>query len=166
MRSHSIMLLILLGLFAAGHVEAQSWEHPLLLAYAGYGQYSGNTCSVANTINLFDGSFEGPGPDVVYQLRNRRPVGSPLYGDTILTLVPYFSSSPPDFEIFACEQKIGAFAYNCPVEADNFVRPGQPIQVTIPTQDKTFHLIVTAANIEPDPFNSCFPYELIVQRLY
>jgi len=79
------------------------------LYYESFHVHSENNCPFDNTIHYFDG-FDRPGPDIVYELKNRRPVGMPLLTDTILTLVPYSSVQPIDFEVFVCEQKYGVFA--------------------------------------------------------
>ena len=78
---------------------------------------------------------------------------------------PYYFSPAVDFELFACQLKYGNTVQNCPVEADNVNNPTQPFQVAIPSQDVSFRIILTAANLYYFGYNPCAPYTLIVQRL-
>jgi hypothetical protein len=165
MRSHLTILLVLLALSAAGHVKAQTWTQPIELSYTSVQTSSGNTCEASDTIDIYEGWFNGSGPDIVYELRNRQPVGSPHYSSAIITFVPNYSYPMVDFEMFACQAKYGNFAENCAIEADNLYSPQQPFQLTIPNQFETFRLVVTAANFFPTGYNPCVPYTLVVQRL-
>ena len=163
MRSPSLIAFMLLGLLVAGQLKAQTWEHPLPLYYENFHIYSENTCSFGNTIQFFD-AFDSPGPDSVFQLNNRRLVGLPLFTDTIITLVPNASLQQIDFEVFACEHKYGVDVQNCPIESDNVGRSGEWFQITIPPQDKTLHIVVTAENLLLTSYNPCIGYQLYVQR--
>lgn len=163
MRSFFIFLLSLLGFFTAS-AQAQTWTQPIQLSYTSMQVLSGNTCMASNTISNFDG-FYGPGPDVIYQLRNRQPVGSPHYSSAVLTLIPSAYYPSMDFEIFACQLKYGNAAENCALEADNVIRPGQSFQLAIPNQYVTYRIIVTAGNDPESGYVPCVPYTLVVQRL-
>jgi hypothetical protein len=160
-----IIAFMLLGLLVAGQLKAQTWEHPLPLYYESSHVYSENTCPFDNTIQFIDGAYF-PGPDIVYEFKNRRPVGMPLFTDALITLVPNPNSTfePIDFEVFACEQKYGITVQNCPAEWDNLYRLGQWFQITIPPQYKTLHIVVTAGNLLPISYNPCIGYQLYVQR--
>src|SRR5450755_1819716 len=153
MRSLSTILLALFGFFAINHAQAQTWTKPIPLAYTLTQFLSGNTCEASDTIDFYDG-WPATGPDIVYQLRNRQPVGSLHFSSAIITLVPSTYYSSLDFEIFACQAKYGNSAYNCPIEADNIDQLGQPFQVAIPNQYETFNIIVTAANMYESGYNN------------
>lgn len=114
--------------------------------------------------DLHDG-FCGPGPYIVYQLRNRQPVGSPHYSSAIVTLIPSAYYPSMDFEIFACQLKYGNVAENCALEADNVDRPGQSFQLAIPNQYVTYRIVVSAGNELESGYVPCVPFTLVVQRL-
>jgi hypothetical protein len=168
MRSQLLLLLIIIGLFAAGRAQAQSWASPLVLSYTAFSQYSGNTCEGGFTIANFDG-FDGPGPDVVYRLSNTAIgiVGQklPHFGDTILTFHPAFWPQP-DFEVWVCANDVGSSASNCQIEADNIDSNiiGHPVTVYLPKAYKAFHIIVTSGNAGFGGY-VCEPFTLDVQRL-
>jgi hypothetical protein len=165
MRSQMLLLLIIVGLLAAGRAQAQTWASPLGLYYAAFHEYSGNTCDGGNTIAAFQG-FDSPGRDVVYRLSNTSIgiIGQklPHFGDTFLTLYP--AGGPQDVEVWVCASNFGVFAENCVIEADNINSGLQPIAVYIPAAYKTYHIIVTSGNAGFGA-NYCEPYTLDVQRL-
>lgn len=152
--------LYLVGFFLVGAAHAQTWTHPVSLAYQTTQVLSENTCMGSDTIEIYDNSFISPGPDIVYLLRNRQPVGMPHYTSARITVLPY---STQDFEIFACQQEFGNTVQNCPLEADNLGNQGQPVQLTIPNQYETYHIIVTAGNFAYSA--ACTPFTLVVQRM-
>ena len=165
MRSQLLLLLIIVGLLAAGRAQAQTWASPLVLSYTSFHEYFGDTCSDGNTIVDMDG-FDSPGPDVVYRLNNlvigRNP---PHYGDTILTLYPAYWAQQLDFEILVCANDYGNFAWNCPLEADNIYTYGQqPLNLYIPAEYKTYRIVITSGNAGYGGYY-CGPYTLYVQRL-
>ena len=163
MRSQMLLLLILVGLLAAGRAQAQTWASPLVLAYTTYHQYSWDTCSDGNTIVDID-TFFSPGPDAVYRLNNIAVGRNPLhFGDTILTLTPLYYSPQLDFEVWVCASDNGPFASNCPIEADNIYNSQQPIHLYVPAAYKTYHIIVTSGNLGFG--GACGPYTLDVQRV-
>lgn len=171
MRTQSVALFVLLGLAAAGHAWAQTWEQPFVLFPVGTSTF--NTCEANVTIDAFDGE-SAAGPDVVYEFLTLHhlphpipggpPVGSGSPHSAVLWLVPLYPSNFPqvDFEIFVCRDKFGFYAFDCPVEGDNLDRPGQPVQVTIPPEDLTFHVVVTSGLLD---YNSdhrvCGAYTLV-----
>jgi hypothetical protein len=162
MRSQLLLLLIIVGLLAAGRTQAQTWASPLGLSNTPVHEYDADTCWFGNTIHGMDG-FDSPGPDVVYRANNLVVGRIPTYyGDTILTLYPRLQ--PIDFEVLVCEIDAGNFALNCPIEGDNIYNSQQPIQVYIPAQYKTYRIIVTSGNLGLGGYN-CGPYTLHVQRL-
>ena len=164
MRSQLLLLLIIVGLLAAGRAQAQTWASPLVLSYTAYHQYSGDTCEGGNTITSFEG-FDSPGPDVVYRLSNTGIgiVGQklPYFGDAIVTLYP---AGWQDVEVWVCANYFGNFlAYNCEIEADNIGGSQQPISVHIPGTHEMNHIIVTSGNAGFGNYY-CEPYTLYVQR--
>jgi hypothetical protein len=174
MRTQSIATLF--GLLVAGHAQAQTWEQPSVL-YP-YDAISSNTCASPRTIAAFDGTYS-PGPDVVYQFLTVRHPPHPYPGhgwgrgqpphSELLTLIPQFPypGSPPqvDFEIFVCSDKTGWNVFGCALEADDIDHPGQPVQITIPPEDLTFHVVITSGMLNGDNNfgNGCGPYTLFVQ---
>jgi hypothetical protein len=161
MRLHLLFVLLCVGMFAAGSVQAQTWANPLLLYHTASHQYSGDTCLQTDTIEFFEG-FDSPGPDVVYRLNNlavgRNP---PHFGDTILYVYP--TAYALDFEVLVCANESGNYAWNCPVAADNLSNGEQVVYAYIPAAFKTYHIIVTSGNLGYG--SRCGPYVLDVQRL-
>jgi len=172
MRTQSIALFGLLGLALVGHARAQTWEQPYVLFPVSTSTF--NTCEANQTIATFDGE-SAAGPDVVYQFLTLHhlphpipggpPLGSGSPHSAVLWLVPLYPTSFPqvDFEIFVCRDKFGINAFDCPVEGDNFDRPAQPVQITIPPDDLTFHVVITSGLLDYSSDHSvCGAYTLVV----
>ena len=83
-----------------------------------------------------------------------------------LTLYPDNWYSSVDFEVFVCEYKNGYDVWNCPIEADNMYNIGSAIQITIPPEDLTYHIIVTSGMLNDyyDYGHGCGSYTLITSH--